>query len=644
MLSLLNVIGAEKAFFSLNKNEGLSDNCVYQILQLQDGRILVYTQGGVNIYDCTQFSFIHKKDSCRLSLKGYDGRTHLYVDSEERLWIKDWHSVSVVNLSTYRYFDNPKQLLSEIGVKQTVSDLYIDSYHRLWVIFGNKLTLVSSNKHFILDNQLGTVQDLETISGRLYVFFSLGSVVCYDIASTKRLYSSAAYDINTAQTYRLTSLVALGHDGFLYQIRTGTGGRSIFLRLNPRTGVWKTIYVSPQILHTLVVASANTAYISTTDGYLRFNLYTLQSEHLSSLRLPDGSLLHTGLNTVCIDREGGVWLGTYNKGVLYASPTSGVFDTRHINVPVKPVLIDLFLHGKRLIAGDERDGHVIMPVEAPCLKAITLQHNDNALAFRFSAMNFARPRDTHYRFRLDNDDWMEVSADSSGSFVDNRGTLYLSYAGLAPGKYRLEVEASTDGHNWRGGVYTLHFTILPPWWLTWWAIIIYVFIAIAIIFVAFLVYSRNVKLRMERQNHEEMLMMRIKELLDKSQPADDGYHVVLSEPEKDNSPQMSHQDMEFMSRATDLVEKNIANGQYNVEMLSRDLCMERTGLYKKLTTLLDQSPVAFIRTIRLRKAAELLREGNHSVSEVSELTGFSSSSYFSKCFFKEYGCKPSEYK
>ena len=80
-----------------------------------------------------------------------------------------------------------------------------------------------------------------------------------------------------------------------------------------------------------------------------------------------------------------------------------------------------------------------------------------------------------------------------------------------------------------------------------------------------------------------------------------------------------------------------------MEQLAADLCMERTGLYKKLTALMQQSPVVFIRSIRLHRAADMLREGRLSIADVAERTGFSSTSYFSKCFQKEFGCKPSEY-
>jgi transcriptional regulator GlxA family with amidase domain len=118
----------------------------------------------------------------------------------------------------------------------------------------------------------------------------------------------------------------------------------------------------------------------------------------------------------------------------------------------------------------------------------------------------------------------------------------------------------------------------------------------------------------------------------------DGFTVTAhsgSEGTPDNS-------VEFLKKAIALVEKNLGK-QYTVEQLSSDLCMERTGLYKKLSAIVDKSPSLFMRSIRLSHAARLIREGNHSLAEIATKTGFSSASYLSRCFQEEYGCKPSEY-
>ena len=105
-----------------------------------------------------------------------------------------------------------------------------------------------------------------------------------------------------------------------------------------------------------------------------------------------------------------------------------------------------------------------------------------------------------------------------------------------------------------------------------------------------------------------------------------------------------NQDPELILQVRALVEQHLEDGEYGVEQLAQDLCMERTGLYKKLTALTNTTPVAFIRSIRLHRAAALLQEGKQSVNEIAERTGFSSPSYFTKCFKKKFGVLPSEYR
>ena len=154
--------------------------------------------------------------------------------------------------------------------------------------------------------------------------------------------------------------------------------------------------------------------------------------------------------------------------------------------------------------------------------------------------------------------------------------------------------------------------------------------------------------RLQRRNREAMLLLRIQNLVEQVNQYQHSEAMVVLGPcseteQSEEGPEPTPQEKEFMALATQLVEQHLTTPQYGVEQLAADLCMERTGLYKKLTALMQQSPVAFIRSIRLHRAAELLRQGGQTIAEVAERTGFNSTSYFSKCFQKEFGCKPSEY-
>jgi AraC-like DNA-binding protein len=87
----------------------------------------------------------------------------------------------------------------------------------------------------------------------------------------------------------------------------------------------------------------------------------------------------------------------------------------------------------------------------------------------------------------------------------------------------------------------------------------------------------------------------------------------------------------------------LSNPELNVDYIGRDLGFSRTGFYRKIKGLVDMSPIDFLNSYRLRKAAEMLHEGLLSLTEISDKTGFSSYSYFSKSFKKHFGVTPKEY-
>lgn len=103
-------------------------------------------------------------------------------------------------------------------------------------------------------------------------------------------------------------------------------------------------------------------------------------------------------------------------------------------------------------------------------------------------------------------------------------------------------------------------------------------------------------------------------------------------------------DEEFLRKAVALVEKNLDNSDYSVELFSDDMCMSRMNLYRKLQSITGQKPTEFIRSIRLKKAARLIISSELSIVEISERVGFATPSYFSKCFKEMFGVLPTQYK
>jgi DNA-binding response OmpR family regulator/two-component sensor histidine kinase len=102
-------------------------------------------------------------------------------------------------------------------------------------------------------------------------------------------------------------------------------------------------------------------------------------------------------------------------------------------------------------------------------------------------------------------------------------------------------------------------------------------------------------------------------------------------------------DWKFISTVKKSVEDNMDNSSFTVDVLCNLLNMSRTSFYNKIKALTDQAPADYIRLIRLKRAAQLLKEQQHSITEVAEMTGFSDAKYFREVFKKHFNVSPSQY-
>lgn len=102
-------------------------------------------------------------------------------------------------------------------------------------------------------------------------------------------------------------------------------------------------------------------------------------------------------------------------------------------------------------------------------------------------------------------------------------------------------------------------------------------------------------------------------------------------------------DNALLRQMNEIIEENLGNPDFNVQMLADRLNISRSGLFAKVKAITDTTPNEMIQIVRLRKAALLLKTKQYRVSEVAYQVGFNNPSYFSKCFQKQFGVKPGEY-
>lgn len=110
------------------------------------------------------------------------------------------------------------------------------------------------------------------------------------------------------------------------------------------------------------------------------------------------------------------------------------------------------------------------------------------------------------------------------------------------------------------------------------------------------------------------------------------------------SAQVGEADREFMERVRGLIEEHIADENFSVDLLCDELNMSRSALLRKIKSLFGLSPIEVIRTIKLKKAAELIQDGRYRIGDVCYMVGIATPSYFSKLFFKQFGMTPKDFE
>lgn len=247
---------------------------------------------------------------------------------------------------------------------------------------------------------------------------------------------------------------------------------------------------------------------------------------------------------------------------------------------------------------------------------VFVSEKESSLKLLFTSLDHINARSITFAYKVEgwNARWIYLPQGENVALVTN----------LPKGDYRVMVKV-TDRHGcW--GKPTVAFTLhrLPAWYETWWA---YLLGAVLLVGFAYLLWQVNRRIR-------KLLLLQRKRR-----------EIILNEITlKPDSIRATMLENAFLHKAVTLIEQNISNCDYNVECFSNDMCMSRMNLYRHLHALTGQTPTEFMRDIRLKKAAGLLKSSpSLTVGEIALMVGFSTPGYFSKCFKAMFGVLPTAY-
>ena len=785
----------DRRFRVINAADGLADNSAQIIKSTFSGRLVVSTIGHINFYDGSGFTHISSGDS-RYLLPKYKGHYHLYFDDSHHLWLKDKGMVTCVNMLTEQFVSDIGSIFQAQGVKGHVEDMFVDSSGSIWLVQGNNI--YSRHGKVSLPLRKGRVlQDMDISDNIVLLFYDDCQVDVYDIIAKKKLYSTNSLNHEEVKDYQESSVIYKYRNGF-FQIRNGNN-KAVLMWFDLGTRQWTKVLSTDYYLSNMTVKD-DVLYISSAYGYWTYDTDSRQIEHYEMIKLTDGRELLTDMNCIEFDRQGGMWIGTEKRGLLYSKYIKSPFnvmtwdnplsvkyaemmdkvctydmlvkghrlnctykDSRgwiwvgslnglyyfkpgqkdsicvkkedgmvndvvhsiiedgkhniwvstsngivglvikngkvtfvnsfinsdgipaeafvngramrlddgtivmqaldHVvsfnpmkmsimegnNILLHPKFVRLQVNGTNIFAGTEIDGRVVTEKAVSRLNMIELPSTQNSLSLKFSSLNYFRPIQTYYRYRVSGlqDKWVMLSYYNSKGLVDKNGILHLPLLGLEPGNYMVEVQASMYPGKWTTPPVKVVVRIKEPWWRTTGLTLLISGVFLILIIWNIVIFSGNSRLKMKRNVSEVELFRRIDGFISRAESCRMEKQTRRSvNDESEDVTSGADLDKDAVELLMELVPYS-RNGKLDHNVLVQLAMKKRiklTDIYDIITNNIFRSPALLTMAMLLEKASRDLIESGMTVEEIAEKNNFASPNYFIAMFFRRYGMTPLQWR
>lgn len=338
----------------------------------------------------------------------------------------------------------------------------------------------------------------------------------------------------------------------------------------------------------------NTHGLSCYDG--RTNRVTTygQADGLPPVDIEEAAALSNG--------NGEIWIGS-KEGILAFNPDR--LRRTRARFPVR--IVSCIINNEDIRQLDCRN---VTDASLPYATRMRLSHDQNMFTLEYAALNYVNQQNITFRHRLDgfDRDW----------HYDGGGHM-ASYTNVPPGDYTFVVEAIDAADPTHPNTCKLQITILPPWWATWWAYTLYILAAVVAAWFALRYIRYQIRLKND-------------------------IYVQTKIAEFQRKFTLEQEDVQFLEKVNGIIDSNLANSDFDIATISQQLGMSRSSMFKKLKAMTGEAPSEYIKNRKLAKAVDMLKNSNHSISDVAYATGFSDVGYFGKCFRKKYGMSPREYR
>jgi ligand-binding sensor domain-containing protein/AraC-like DNA-binding protein len=602
-------------------NNSLSENTVRSVLLDKDRELWVGTHDGLNrINRETNHVKVYRYNQNNVSTISSNVVRALCEDSKGTIWIGTWND----GLNSFdKKTDLYKRYISLPGRSDSIGPvraLISDDKHNIW-IGGNglwrfnpithksKSYFYSNNDYSLNSDQIHSLYFDKT--GLLWIGTQRGLISLDTVLNTNRRYFHNPDDTLSISHNYITS-IAEDKNGLLW-IGTYGGGLNI---LDTSTGTFRHYNTSNGLLNDVIygILIDNDGYIwfTSNEGLGRFDPIRKEFKYFDVDQGIQSKEFNAG--AYFKSKEGEFFFGGING--FNAFYPNAINENREI---YDIVFTDFqFSDKERVYNANELFGKNISRLEH-----IELNYNQNNFSLKFTELNYANNVDHKYEYQLKglNNDWHDLGK-----------KRLISIGNLKAGEYILNVRV----HNELTKKTSLGLTILPPYWKTYWAFLFYLIIVLLIIFLLYRNARKNLSLRKQFELKIKNLENDI--IISSQEQSRNNIHSLTIKSTNELSIQEK-----FLQRTIEIIESNLADSSFDVERFADEIFMSKSQLYRKLKSNTGYSVTEFMRLIRLKKAAQLLKANSATVAEISYKVGFDNVGYFSKCFKELFGIPPSKY-
>lgn len=542
-------------------NKGLSTKIAQSVIEDSKQRIWIGTDGGgLDLFDSRTETFKHFK-AIPGAANTLSSNKILYLATGDNndLWVCTWdRGLNRFNTETglVKRYENDARNPFSIG-QNTVWCAVKDNQKRVWVgtsTAGLNVLDTETDKFYQYKNQLSNPKSLMSnfvfslfvdAKNRLWVGTSLG--LCY--VQLGHLRSRIPKNINfeeikikNIQGNRVNQVtedykgnIWVATDMGLYQLGTDLKLKQAY---SSKNGLPNNLVVGIQ------EDNNKNIWVSTKSG---LSLLNPKTKNIKNFNVHDGLQgLEFQSKSIAKTFDGRIIVGGLNGfNIFYPNDIALNADK------VQPLLTDIKLFNKRVNAGDTVNGRVVFDKALSSLKEIELKYNEGYISFGFVALNYQNPERVKYAYKMSGLDNEYVNVDN------NR---VANYANLVPGLYTFEVLASIDGQWKNAGKTSILVRVLPPFWKTWWAYMLYFILVVALLWFGLEYYTNKIN---EEKEHE-LDQMKLRFFINVSHEFRTPLTLILNPVEKI----LSHfNDTEEVKKSALIIQKSSKRLLYLVDQL-----------------------------------------------------------------------------